>query len=76
MVSVSPTQNRPRLSERASSLSNADNVVRRDLRQGSASDTRVGDVAAKWGFWHLGRFAGDYKAMFGELPSETVRAVS
>lgn len=50
------------------------NAVRRDLRQGSPAETRVGDVAAKWGFWHLGRLSGDYKAMFGELPSETVRA--
>lgn len=50
------------------------NAVRRDLRQGSTADTRIGEVAAKWGFWHLGRFSADYKAMFGELPSNTVRA--
>jgi AraC family transcriptional regulator, ethanolamine operon transcriptional activator len=33
----------------------------------------VGDVAAHWGFWHLSRFAGDYRDLFGELPSETLR---
>lgn len=32
----------------------------------------IGDVAALWGFWHLSRFAGDYRDMFGELPSETL----
>jgi AraC family ethanolamine operon transcriptional activator len=31
----------------------------------------VGDVATAWGFWHLSKFASDYKRMFGELPSAT-----
>lgn len=31
----------------------------------------VGEVAAEWGFWHLSKFAADYKRMFGELPSTT-----
>ena len=31
----------------------------------------VGDVATEWGFWHLSKFASDYKRMFGELPSAT-----
>lgn len=50
------------------------NAVRRELRQKPAANRLVGDIAARWGFWHLGRFASDYKAMFGELPSETLRA--
>ena len=37
------------------------------------SDTKIADVANDWGFWHLGRFASDYKRMFGELPSDTLR---
>lgn len=31
------------------------------------------DVAKKWGFTHMGRFAQAYCREFGELPSETVR---
>jgi AraC family ethanolamine operon transcriptional activator len=49
------------------------NGVRRDLRSGRRSAESVQGVAAKWGFWHLGHFVTDYKRMFGELPSETLR---
>jgi len=31
---------------------------------------KIADVANKWGFWHLGQFAKDYRSWFGELPSE------
>jgi hypothetical protein len=31
----------------------------------------LADIANKWGFWHLGQFAEDYRLLFGELPSET-----
>ncbi|AIO37414.1 AraC family transcriptional regulator [Burkholderia sp. AU19243] len=33
----------------------------------------VTDIALKWGFAHLGRFAIDYKRAFGESPSATLR---
>ena len=49
------------------------NGVRRDMRAGTAPAGSVQDIAARWGFWHLGHFVTDYKAMFGELPSETLR---
>lgn len=32
---------------------------------------RVADVAARYGFFHLGHFAAHYRRRFGELPSET-----
>jgi len=47
------------------------NGVRNDLRL--AAVPSVADAAARWGFWHLPRFAGDYRALFGELPSRTLR---
>ena len=47
------------------------NGVRRDLRRGG--DEPVADRAARWGFWHLSRFAADYRHLFGELPSRTLR---
>lgn len=47
------------------------NGVRRDLKRGG--DEAVADHAARWGFWHLSRFAADYRQMFSELPSETLR---
>jgi len=37
-------------------------------------EIRVIDVANKWGIWHMGRFASEYRRQFGELPSETLRA--
>lgn len=45
------------------------NGARRELRRASA-DT-VQDIAARWGFWHLGEFAAAYRRQFGELPSQT-----
>jgi transcriptional regulator GlxA family with amidase domain len=33
----------------------------------------VTDVAARWGFFHPGRFASQYRDRFGILPSQTAR---
>ncbi len=49
------------------------NGVRRELRAGRPLAGSVQDTAARWGFWHLGHFVTEYKQMFGELPSETLR---
>jgi AraC-like DNA-binding protein len=34
---------------------------------------RIADAANQYGFWHMGQFAKDYRQMFGELPSETLK---
>ncbi len=44
------------------------NGARTDLLNGAAS---VSEVALRWEFTHLGRFAGRYKTHFGESPKET-----
>lgn len=46
--------------------------ARRDLRS-APPEVRVADIANEWGFWHMGRFAADYRRQFGERPSETQR---
>ena len=47
--------------------------VRRQLKACKPNQTTVTDIAVQWGFWHMGQFAQDYRKMFGECPSETLR---
>lgn len=47
--------------------------AREDMQAAAPASTTVTDVAMRWGFTHLGRFAADYKRWFGESPSETLR---
>ena len=42
----------------------------------AAPGTQVVDIANRWGFWHMGQFANDYRRQFGELPSETLSRTS
>jgi AraC-like DNA-binding protein len=46
--------------------------VRRDLLAADPIETGVAEIAYRWGFAHLGRFAGQYRAAFGESPSEAL----
>ena len=48
------------------------NGAHRELKRTTAENTLIADVANRWGFWHMGQFAKDYKLMFGELPSATL----
>ena len=52
------------------------NSVRRELRAADPNAAKVADIANRWGFWHLGQFAADYRAHFEELPSQTLRRVA
>lgn len=46
--------------------------VRNGLLQPGES-TSVSGEASRWGFLHFGRFSGEYREVYGELPSETLR---
>jgi transcriptional regulator GlxA family with amidase domain len=48
-------------------------AVHRELREESSSATRIAEVAMRWGFSHLGRFSTEYRKLFGETPSQTLR---
>ncbi|MGS5087635.1 helix-turn-helix domain-containing protein [Hydrogenophaga sp. A37] len=50
------------------------NAVRRRLGTTAAHELQVGDAAAEMGFFHLSHFARHYRELFGELPSDTLRA--
>jgi AraC-like DNA-binding protein len=47
-------------------------LARRALRESSPTATTVTEIATRYGFWQFGRFAGEYKRLFGELPSATL----
>ncbi|MER7575754.1 AraC family transcriptional regulator [Streptomyces sp. NPDC126514] len=42
------------------------------IADGSASGT-VAEVATRWGFTHLGRFAAAYREVYGQVPSRTAQ---
>ncbi len=46
--------------------------VRRALRSAPTVPGAVKESALKWGFWHMGHFAQEYRTFFGECPSETL----
>ena len=47
--------------------------VHRSLQRTSDKNTTVMAIAHQFGFWSAGHFTRDYKTMFGERPSETLR---
>ena len=60
--------------ERSSSIEAAQRFAR-DRAAGNRRrrDAAALDAAAAFGFWHMSQFALDYREMFGERPSETLR---
>ncbi len=49
--------------------------ARQELLAAQPGET-VTTIACRWGFYQFGRFAAQYKAMYGELPSETLRKLN
>ncbi|WP_234680355.1 AraC family transcriptional regulator [Bradyrhizobium monzae] len=49
------------------------NLVYYDVRRGNGASARLADILAAHGVTEFGRFAGHYRSLFGELPSETYR---
>lgn len=45
------------------------NAARRDLLI-AEPEGFVADIANRWDFWYMGRFAAEYRKQFGELPSK------
>ena len=47
-------------------------LARKALRDAFSGTTTVTEIATRYGFWQFGRFAGEYKTLFGEAPSTTL----
>jgi AraC-like DNA-binding protein len=48
-------------------------AVHRALLASNPKTAKVSEVASEYAFFQFGRFAAEYKRMFGELPSETLQ---
>jgi AraC family ethanolamine operon transcriptional activator len=48
--------------------------LRSDLQQVPRGERQtVIDLASPYGFWHMGQLAADYRKVYGELPSDTLK---
>jgi AraC-like DNA-binding protein len=51
-------------------------LVRRALERADPANSNVTTLAADHGFWELGRFSVEYRALFGESPRDVLRRPS
>jgi AraC family ethanolamine operon transcriptional activator len=49
------------------------NGVHKALRAADPASTTVTKVSTDWGFWHFGHFTSNYRKLFGQLPSDTLK---
>lgn len=49
-------------------------LAHRVLCSAEPGTTTVTEVATRFGFWHFGRFASNYRTVFGESPSATLHS--
>jgi AraC family ethanolamine operon transcriptional activator len=48
--------------------------LRRDLQRPPCGEKQtVIELASAYGFWHMGQLAADYRKVYGELPSDTMK---
>jgi len=52
------------------------NLVKQDLWKRRGQKYRISDVAAKFGFYHMGQFSADFKRHFGINPSRYNKRIS
>ncbi len=50
------------------------NAIRREMQGSPDTGERISDIAMRWGFLHLGRFSEDYRRLFRERPTDTLRS--
>jgi AraC family ethanolamine operon transcriptional activator len=46
--------------------------ARAEFRNATAGEVTVTEIAMRWGFWHLSRFAASYRGTFGTPPSQAL----
>lgn len=58
---------------KAFTLTHRLNNVRKMLIHADSDADKIYEIAGRHGFFHMGQFATDYKRLFSELPSETLK---